>query len=101
MLSLVGLDKVLVLVHGVLADSEDDLLLVQTLRVAFDRVVQGVAIGWEEVELEEVLYGLVEVEAAVHCSPEEQDVLSIVVAGVQVQVLQLVFTIGLPAVVTW
>jgi hypothetical protein len=44
---------------------------------------------------------LVEVEEAVHCAPDEQEVLSIVVAGVQVQVLQLAVTIGLPAVVTW
>jgi len=36
-----------------------------------------------------------------HCEPEEQEVLSMVVAGVQVHVLQLVVTIGLPAVVTW
>jgi hypothetical protein len=53
--SLVGLDKVWVLVHGVLVDSEDDLLLVQTLRVDLDRVVQGVALGLEEVELDEIL----------------------------------------------
>lgn len=45
MLSLVGhgelvhSDKVLVLVYGVLVDSEDDLLLVQTLRVGLDEVV--------------------------------------------------------------
>lgn len=101
MLSLVGLDKVRVLVHGVLADFEDDLPLVQTLRVDLDRLLQGVDIGLEEVELYEVEYGLVEVEEAVHWVPDKQEVLSMVVAGVQVQVLQLVVTIGLPAVVTW
>jgi len=100
-LSLVGLDKVRVLVHGVLADFEDDLPLVQTLRVDLDRLLQGVDIGLEEVELYEVEYGLVEVEEAVHWVPDKQEVLSMVVAGVQVQVLQLVVTIGLPAVVTW
>jgi len=42
---LVGLDKVLVLVHGVLDDLEDDLLLEQTLLVDFDEVVQGVVAG--------------------------------------------------------
>jgi hypothetical protein len=102
MLSLVGhgelvhSDKVLVLVYGVvLVDSEDDLLLVQTLRVDLDGVV------WGAVGLEEVVYGLVGVVEAVHSSPDEQEVLNMVVAGVQVQVLQLVVTIGLPAVVTW
>jgi hypothetical protein len=108
MLSLVGhgelvhSDKVLVLVYGVvLVDSEDDLLLVQTLRVDLDGVVWGAIVGLEEVGLDEVVYGLVGVVEAVHSSPAEQEVLSMVVAGVQVQVLQLVVTIGLPAVVTW
>ena len=55
----------------------------------------------EEVGLDEVVYGLVGVVEAVHSSPAEQEVLNMVVAGVQVQVLQLVVTIGLPAVVTW
>jgi hypothetical protein len=53
------------------------------------------------VGLEEVVQGLSKVVEAVHCSPAEQEVLNIVVAGVHVQVLQLVVTIGLPAVVTW
>jgi hypothetical protein len=44
---------------------------------------------------------LSKVVEVVHCSPAEQEVLNIVVAGVHVQVLQLVVTIGLPAVVTW
>jgi hypothetical protein len=91
---LVDLDKVWVLVYGVLLDLEDDLLLEQTLLVDFGEVVHGIAAGLEEVKLDEV------VEAA-HWVPDEQEVLSILVAGVQVQVLQLVVTIGLPAVVTW
>lgn len=59
-------------------------------------MVYGVVVG-----LEEVVQGLSKVVEAVHCSPAEQEVLNIVVAGVHVQVLQLVVTIGLPAVVTW
>jgi hypothetical protein len=98
---LVALDKALVLVHGVLVDLEDELLLVQTLRVDLDRVVYGVVVGFEEVELDRVVQGLVEAVEAVHCVPAGQEVLNMVVAGVQVQVLQLVVTMGLPAVLTW
>ena len=44
---------------------------------------------------------MLEVAEAVHSSSAEQEVLNMVVAGVQVQVFQLVVTVGLPAVVTW
>lgn len=87
---LTDLDEVLVLVQTLLVDLDDDLLLVQTPLVDL-----------EEVELEEVVRGLVEVVGVGQVVPDEQEVLSIVVAGVHVQVLQLVVTLGLPAVVTW
>lgn len=129
---LVDLDVVFDVVQGLLEDLEVVHGMVLGFQVVFD-VVHGlleVVDGLQEVELvvfledvqgvlvvldfvhlvdvEEVVQGLVEdvdeVEQDLVSVVEEHDVLVIVVEGVQVQVLQLVVTRGLPAAVvryTW
>jgi hypothetical protein len=76
-----GVELVLVLLHLV----EDDDLMV-------DEVVQRL------LEDDDLVHGLLDV-VGVDLHPVEQDVLVQVVVGVQVHVLQLVVTTGLPAVV--
>jgi hypothetical protein len=73
-----GVEDVLVLLHLV----EDDDLVVDEVHGLVD-------------EVEHALLDVVDLQ------PEEHEVLVQIVAGVMVQVLQLVVTVGFPAVVTW